>query len=132
MTVRSTYRKRHILPGFLVALLIFIGQTTATPTQATPSNSSGISTDSLDFVIGQVTSSPHNPRQNDDASSEIINVENDDDPLSKSIPVHAVDHYLFEHVGESNSEEHLLHFPVAAGIRFHLTAIYMLTERFRL
>jgi hypothetical protein len=134
MTVRSTYRKRRILPGFLVVLLVFLGQTTATPTHSAPSIISAISNVGYSLNSGSwyEISSPQSPLLDRDTLCGIIDNENDDDPHYKSIPVHAVDHYLFEHTGTTNRNSHPTLPAIASGNSYHLTTIYMLTERFRL
>ena len=130
-TVHSTHGKRGILLGFLVALLMLLGQTTATPTLAAPSISAGISSIDLSPIIGRASSSPQCPQHNRDICN-IIDSENDDEPSYKFIPVYAVDHYLFGHSGVSNRDIHPSLLTVTSQNSYRLTAIYMLTERFRL
>jgi hypothetical protein len=131
MTARSTHRKRRILPGFLVLLLMVLGQTTATPTLAASSNCAGISNASLSAGSWDTFSSPENPQYIGDALCYIIDNENDDDPQGKSFPTHSIDNFLFEHLGATNKNSHPLLLTASSG-NIYRPAIYMLTERFRL
>jgi hypothetical protein len=132
MTVRSIYRKRRILPGFLLVLLMVLGQTIATPTLASPTKSADISHVCLNSSLLEVFSSPQNPPYAGDDLCYILDNENDDDPQNRFCPAHAVDHFLFEHSGATSRNSHPLSLTVTSGNSYRLTAVYMLTERFRL
>lgn len=132
MTARSTHRKRRILPGFLVVLLVFIGLTTTTPTLAASSNCAGISDVGPSSSIRYAFTSPQSPQHNGYALCDFIDNETDDDPQSKYIPVQTADQFLFEHFGATRRNEHPQLLTVSSGASYRLPALYMLTERFRL
>jgi len=142
MTVRSTHRKRRILPGFLVVLLLVFGQTTATPTLAAVSNSAGISNAGLHAGLhaglntglaaglGQPVLLPQIPRGIDDALCDIIDDESDNDAQGKA--AHAAEQIPFKHFGATNKNIHSQLLAFSSGNAYSLTAIYILTERYRI
>jgi hypothetical protein len=132
MTVRSTHGKRCILPGFLVVLLALLGQTTVTPTLAASPSCEGISDFGPGTVNWKAISLPQDPRYNEDALCDIIDNETENDPPGKSVPTLAVDLFLFEHSGATSRNNHPQLLAILSGDSYRPTAVYMLTERFRL
>jgi hypothetical protein len=134
MTLRSTHRIRRILAEFLPVLLLILGQTTATPALAAPSNDAGISNAGLYSIAGETLSLPQNPPYNGDdlCMCDLFDNESDNDPKVRIAPAHVVDNFLFEHAGATNRNSRPQLFAVMSADAYRLTAIYMLTERFRL
>jgi hypothetical protein len=132
MTARTSRITYSILAGFLAAQIIYLGLSTPVHAQAALLDNAGFNTTPLNCINDGISTLPDHPHQNGADSDEYIDSENDDDPLRNPLPVHAIDHIVFDYPGTANSNNKSQCIQVAAANIYHLTAIYMLTERYRL
>lgn len=132
MTGHSTHGTRYIWSGFLLALLVSIWLAVVSPTSAGPQNSAALSATGLRFAIAEAIALPHNPRHHGDTSDEILENERDDNLQGDFTPVHVIDHFYADSLGASARNIPAPLFPASPGDSYHLPAIYLLTQRFRI
>jgi len=126
--MHAAHKVVSVLPGVLLALLLCLDQTAASPSTAAAADRTDLGTLNLLTARGGASALPHHPQSCSGAPGEVLDNEDDKDAPAKRAAGLPFDYAL----AAAAPVEHALPSPAASTNAFRLTPVYLLTERIRL